>query len=102
MSTKKRRKSKAAQATAAKRAARAAATRRANPAPSAPGEAPEQRPEIVEFEGGGGVMTKLRGGFQSAVGSADAPQKKKKSWLSTVMWALIVIGAVFMFMGSYL
>lgn len=45
-------------------------------------------------------MTKLRGGFQSAVGSTDAP--KKKNWLSTVMWALIVIGAVFMFMGSYL
>lgn len=101
MSNKKRRKSKAAEATAAKRAARAAAAApKTRPAPKAPGEDAPHRPEIVEFEGGGGVMTKLRGGFQSAVGSDAAP--KKKSWLSTVMWALIVIGAVFMFMGSYL
>ena len=103
MSQKKRKKgrvkSKAAQATAARRQARDAA--RAESAPERHAAPDAGRPEMVEFKGGGGMMTRMRGGFQSAVGSADAPAKKK-SWLSTAVWILIAIGAVFMFMGSYL
>lgn len=109
MSKKKkvRRKSKAARATAEKREARVnteaasgstTSTGAAGAPSSARGGVPEGVHEAIEFKGGGGVMTKMRGGFQSAVGEGG----KKNSWLSTFMWALLLLGAVFMFMGGYI
>lgn len=93
MSKKKRTKSKAAQATAEARAARAPQGGR-----DAGGDG---HPEIVEFKGGGGMMTSLRGGFQGAVsGASDQVQGKKKGWLNTVLWIAIIAGAAAFVMGG--
>ena len=94
MSNKKvRKKSKAAEVTAQKRAERVA---EAPPAPaprvSAPGQEPDlaELPEKVEFEGGGGLLTSMRGGFQSAVGGGG--RKRRSSWISNLIWLLLIAG----------
>ncbi len=85
-----RQKSKAAQATAAKRAERAAAE----------GTGSGGGSESVEYTGGGGMMTRMRGGFQSAVGVGE--QKKKKGGvLGTILWIALIAAAVFFVMGQY-
>ena len=84
-----RQKSKGAQITAAKRAERAASE----------GRDQSGGPESVEFKGGGGMMTRMRGGFQSAVGVGE--QKKKGGIVSTILWIAVVAAAVFFFMGQY-
>ncbi len=82
-----RQKSKAAQVTAAKRAERAAS------------EGTESASESVEYTGGGGMMTRMRGGFQSAVGVGE--QKKKSGIMGTLLWIILIAAAVFFVMGQY-
>ena len=84
-----RQKSKAAQVTAAKRAERAAAE----------GTGDGGGSESVEYTGGGGMMTRMRGGFQSAVGVGE--QKKKGGVLGTILWIALIAAAVFFVMGEY-
>jgi hypothetical protein len=55
--------------------------------------------QAVEYKGGGGVMTNLRGGFQSAVGSGET-QAKKKGWLGTVLWVLLFGAAIALVFGD--
>lgn len=93
MSNKKvRKKSKAAEVTAQKRAERAAEAPAPAPRVSAPGQQPDlaELPEKVEFEGGGGLLTSMRGGFQSAVGGGG--RKRKSSWISNLIWLLLIAG----------
>ena len=54
---------------------------------------------MVDFKGGGGMMTKMRGGFQSAVGIQD-DNKPKGGLLSNVIWILVVAGLVFLVFGE--
>ncbi len=49
--------------------------------------------QSVEYRGTGGVMTNLRGGFQSAVGHGEVGPKKS-SWLGNVLWLLACFGYV--------
>ncbi len=92
MSKKKRQKSKAAQATAAAKAERQA--QQPSSGSSGPGHT-----EAVEWKGGGGMMTKMRGGFQSAVSGATET-KKKSSWLNTILWiAVLLMAAGFVWGG---
>ncbi|MCA9539962.1 MAG: hypothetical protein KC620_13790 [Myxococcales bacterium] len=84
--SKGRKKSKAAQATAEARAAREVATGGAPRESSGPGQG---LPEAVEFKGGGGVLTKMRGGFQGIAGVGET--KKKSTLTNTIIW--IVLGA---------
>ncbi len=88
MSTKKRKKgrqkSKAAQATAQKKADR---------------EEEEVSVRGISGEYKGGVMTRMRGGFQSAVGQSE--DKGKGSVLNTILWIAVVAAAVFFFMGQF-
>ncbi len=90
MSKKKRVKSKAAQATAKKKAEREATSR---------GGAETGHPEAVEWKGGGGLMTGMRGGFQGAVAGVT-DKKKKGGWLNTVLWIAIIAGAVAFIIGK--
>ena len=53
----------------------------------------------VEYKGTGGVMSNLRGGFQSAVGSGDAPTKKS-SWLGNILWLLLAAGTLALVFGD--
>jgi len=88
MSTKKRKKgrqkSKAAQATADLKAAR---------------DEDAVSPRGISDEYTGGVMTRMRGGFQSAVGQSE--DKGKSSVLNTLLWIGVVAAAVFFFMGQF-
>jgi hypothetical protein len=94
MATKKKRvKSKAAQMTADARAEREAS--RPGPASQTEGAS---HPEAVEWKGGGGVLSGMRAGFQSAV-SADTG-KKKNSWVNTVLWIAVIAAVAFVFMGK--
>ncbi len=43
----------------------------------------------------GGMMTKMRGGFQSAVGGPEESQKG--SFLGKVLWTVVLAAAVFFF-----
>ena len=86
-----RQKSKGAQITAEKKAEREA---QASKSGDAAGN------QSVEFTGGGGMMTRMRGGFQSAVG-VGTETKKKSSLLGTILWIAIIAAAVFFFMGQY-
>lgn len=43
----------------------------------------------------GGMMTKMRGGFQNAVGGPDESQKG--SFLGKVLWTLVLAAAIFFF-----
>ena len=43
----------------------------------------------------GGMMTKMRGGFQNAVGGPEANQKG--SFLGKVLWAVVLAAAIFFF-----
>lgn len=43
----------------------------------------------------GGMMTKMRGGFQNAVGGTDTQQKG--SILGKIVWTLVMAAAVFFF-----
>ncbi|MCA9558027.1 MAG: hypothetical protein H6704_06930 [Myxococcales bacterium] len=90
---KKRVKSKAAQVTAAKRAERVEAhdAVRRNEAPG------EGLPEKVEFDGGGGFLTGMRGGFQKVASGGGA--KKSGGWISAVLWLLVIAMVLFMFGG---
>ena len=42
----------------------------------------------------GGMMTKMRGGFQNAVGSDES---QKGSFLGKILWTLVLAAAVFFF-----
>ena len=55
--------------------------------------------ESVEYTGGGGMMTRMRGGFQSAVGSESA--EEKGGWMNTILWVAVVGAAVFFFISQY-
>ena len=66
---------------------------------SAASDATTAHGEAIEYTGGGGMMTRMRGGFQSAVGSENAPEKG--GWLNTVIWIAVIGAAVFFFMGQY-
>ena len=79
-----RQKSKAAQATAQLKADR---------------EDEEVASRGISSEYKGGVMTRMRGGFQSAVGQSD--DKGKGSVLNTILWIAVVAAAVFFFMGQF-
>ena len=81
-----RQKSKAALATQEAREAEAA-------------ESTTSHGEAIEYTGGGGMMTRMRGGFQSAVGSENA--QEKGGWLNTIIWIAVIGAAVFFFMGQY-
>ncbi len=87
MSKKKRVKSKAAQATAKKKSVdhstRAGET---------------GQPESVEWKGGGGMLTGMRSGFQSAVQSGGG--QKKKGWLDKVLWIAVIAAAAFFILGK--
>ncbi len=88
---KKRVKSKAAKATAEARA-----ERQGTKAPSEGGH-----PESVEWKGGGGLMTGMRSGFQSAVSSAtDTKKQKKKGWLNTLLWIAVIAAAAAFVIGK--
>ena len=54
---------------------------------------------MVEYEGGGGMMTRMRGGFQSAVGTNE-DTKAKGGFLSNVIWVLVIAALVFLAMGE--
>ena len=54
---------------------------------------------MVEYKGGGGMMTRMRGGFQSAVGQNEE-NKPKGGLLSNVIWVLVVAALVFLAMGE--
>tara|TARA_B100001250_G_C19482584_1_gene649366 strand:+ start:63 stop:341 length:279 start_codon:yes stop_codon:yes gene_type:complete len=84
--SKGRQKSKAALATEQARAEREGTT-----------ETPHG--EAIEYTGGGGMMTKMRGGFQNAVGSETG--EKKGGWLNTVLWIAVIGAGVFFFMSQY-
>ncbi len=85
--SKGRQKSKAAQVTADKRAERNAA------------ETPSHG-EAVEYTGSGGMMTRMRGGFQSAVGN-EGEGSPKGGWLSTVLWIAVIGAGAFFMMGNF-
>ena len=54
----------------------------------------------VEFTGAGGMMTRMRGGFQAAVGTTE--QKKPKGGLLYNIVLVAVLGAaVFFFFGQF-
>ena len=78
-----RQKSKAAQATAQLKANRE----------------DEGRCARISSDYKGGVMTRMRGGFQSAVGQSE--DKGKGSVLNTILWIAVVAAAVFFFMGQF-
>lgn len=80
MAKKKRVKSKAARVTQAKREER----RREEAAAGGGG------PVAEEYKGGG-LLTGMRSGFQSAVGAGP---RKKQSWTSTVIYVLVLAAAV--------
>ena len=85
--TRGRQKSKAALATAEMKSKRRDA--HANP----------DVPESVEYRGTGGVMSNLRGGFQSAVGNGEmGPQKS--NWLGNVLWLLLALGTMALVFGD--
>lgn len=97
MAKKKRQKSKAARTTAAARAEREAReaqeqSERVKARRAADGV------ETVEFKGGGGMMTRMRGGFQSAAGVGP---KKEKSKLNTVLWIVLAAAAGLMISSSF-
>lgn len=97
MSKKKRKKSKAAQATAAARAERdARAAERA--AERTRSRVDAEGIETVEFKGGGGMMTKMRGGFQAAAGTGPQKQKSK---LNTILWVIVAIAAGLLISTSF-
>ena len=54
---------------------------------------------MVEYEGGGGMMTRMRGGFQSAVGTNE-DTKAKGGFLSNVIWVLVIAALVFLATGE--
>ena len=54
---------------------------------------------MVEYKGSGGMMTRMRGGFQSAVGTNE-DEKAKSGVLSNVIWVLVVAALVFLAMGE--
>ncbi|MEE2786488.1 MAG: hypothetical protein VX589_04050 [Myxococcota bacterium] len=56
--------------------------------------------ESVEYRGTGGMMTRMRGGFQSAVGVNEA-QKPKGGLLSNLIWIAVIGAAVFFVFGQY-
>ncbi len=85
--TRGRQKSKAAMATAELRAKKKGS------------EANSGLQEAVEYKGSGGVMTNLRGGFQSAVGTGETTQKQG-GWLSNVLWILLALGTVALLFGD--
>ena len=85
--TRGRQKSKAALATAAVRAEKQGSQ-------ATPGVQ-----KAVEYKGSGGVMTSLRGGFQSAVGTGETPQKQG-GWLSNVLWILLALGTIALLFGE--
>ncbi len=45
-----------------------------------------QKMEVVEYKGGGGLLTSMRGGFQDFVGQGDQAKKKKTSVLDVLLW----------------
>ena len=47
----------------------------------------------------GGLMTKMRGGFQGAVGGGDA--NGKGSFLNQVLWFAVLAAAVFFFARGF-
>lgn len=75
----------------------ALATQEARDAQS--GESTTSHGESVDYAGSGGMMTRMRGGFQAAVGSESAPEKG--GWLNTILWIAVIGAAVFFFMGQY-
>ena len=82
-----RQKSKAAQATEEARAQREP-------------ESASSGLRSVEYKGSGGMMTKMRGGFQAAVGTTDQ-QKPKGGLLYNIIWIAVIGAAVFFFFGQY-
>lgn len=94
---KKRQKSKAAAATEAARAAREAEAAARRPARD---EGPGAGVEKVEFKGGGGMLTRMRGGFQSMAGQGEAAPKKG-GWLNTAIWIGIGIAAALLIGSSF-
>lgn len=84
-----RSKSKAAQETARLKAEREAA--KPKPTPSAP--APEGLPP-AEQERSGGMMTRMRSGFQSVAGGGKA---KKNKVLDILLWIAVIAAAIFFF-----
>ena len=54
---------------------------------------------MVEYEGSGGMMTRMRGGFQSAVGTTE-DKKAKSGVLSNVIWVLVIAALAFLAMGE--
>lgn len=97
MAKKKRQKSKAAQATAEKRAERQEARADAA-AERVKARLDAEGVETVEFKGGGGMMTRMRGGFQAAAGVGP---KKEKSKLNTILWILVAVAAGLMISSSF-
>ena len=55
--------------------------------------------ESIEYTGSGGMLTRMRGGFQAAVGSEESQQKG--GWLNTILWIAVVGAAVFFFVSQY-
>jgi hypothetical protein len=47
----------------------------------------------------GGLMSNMRGGFQSAVGQGET--KKKSSLLNNVLWIALIAAAVFMVVKQF-
>ena len=84
----KRTKSKAAQATEQMRADRDSESTDSNGV------------ESVEYRGTGGMMTRMRGGFQSAVG-VNEQRPAKSSMLSNILWIIVIGAAVFLMFGQY-
>ena len=54
----------------------------------------------VEYKGSGGMMTRMRGGFQAAVGTTEQ-QKPTGGLLYNIIWIAVIGAAVFFFFGQY-
>ena len=51
--------------------------------------------DLIVAPKSGGMMTKMRGGFQNAVGNSESDQKG--SVLGKILWTVVLAAAVFFF-----
>lgn len=54
-----------------------------------------QKMEVVEFKGGGGLLTSMRGGFKDFVGQGETAKKKKTSVVDVLLWIACAVSLAY-------